>query len=141
MLNYGLWLVLDEYVEECSNRSGFNGQIQLDIPLSEARFDAKTEEHLFRIIQQACENSLRHAEAKSIKIDGRITSKEVNIIVEDDGIGLNIDKLDFNSLLTNGHFGLASMFERASLVGADLEINSNPGQGTQIFVSWEKSAG
>ncbi len=137
MLNYGLWLVLEEYVEECSNRIGFDSQIQLDIPLSKARFEAKTEEHLFRIVQQACENSLRHANAKSIKIDGNITSEGVNIIIEDDGIGLNIDRLDFNSLLSNGHFGLASMFERATLIGANLKIDSVKGVGTTIGVQWD----
>ena len=137
MLNYGLWFVLEEYVEECSNRIGIESTIQLDLPFSDVRFDQKTEEHLFRIIQQACENALRHSKAQSIKIDGLIAAKQIKVIIEDDGIGLSIDRLDLNSLLKQGHFGLASMFERASLIGANLDVISSPSQGLQVVVLWE----
>lgn len=139
MLNYGLWLVLEEYVEECSNRHGFESTVQLDLPFSDTRFDTKTEEHIFRIVQQACENAMRHANATTIIIDGMIDHNKINIVVDDDGEGLRFNNLDFNSLLSEGHFGLASMFERASLIGANLNIISDPGQGTQIVIDWEES--
>ena len=138
MLNYGLWLALEEYVVECSNRIGLNASLQLDLPFCDACFDANIEEHIFRIVQQASENAIRHARATSIKIDGAIHQKQIEILVEDDGDGFRVEKLDFISMLNKGHFGLASMFERASLIGARLEIDTTLDQGTRVDVFWEK---
>jgi signal transduction histidine kinase len=39
-------------------------------------------------------------------------------------------------LLSRKHFGLAGMFERAALIGAELKINSIPGSGTRVLVNW-----
>ena len=138
MLNYGLWLAIEEYVEECSRRVGIHARLLLDLPFSDSRFDENVEEHIFRIVQQACENSLRHANAAAIKIDGEINAKSIDILVEDDGDCFNIDCLDFTSLLTRGHFGLANMYERASLIGAKLDLDSSQDQGTQVRIVWGK---
>jgi signal transduction histidine kinase len=138
MLNYGLWLALEEYVEECSSRVGLNANLQLDLPFCDSRFDVKVEEHIFRIVQQASENAIRHASASSIRIDGEINHKQIEIMVEDDGDGFRIERLDFASLLNKGHFGLASMFERASLIGSRLEIDTSLGHGTRVEICWEE---
>jgi len=137
MLDYGLRLALEEYVDEFSNRVGIETEIVLDMPSSDIRYDSKVEEHLYRIVQQACENALRHAGAETIRIEGKLTPEKVIITIIDNGIGLNI-KLDFNSLIVSRHFGLASMFERAALIDAEIVISSTPEQGTHISLTWEK---
>jgi len=92
----------------------------------------------FDIVQQACENTLRHAHAKGIMIFGRLRQEEIDIRVEDDGIGLNSEiSLKLNDMLAKRHFGLAGMYERAGLIGADMSIHSQQTQGTRTQVNWK----
>ncbi len=134
MLNYGLWLALEEYVDELSNRLEITTKLSLEIPPSDIRYDPKIEEHIYRIVQQACENALRHAHGDTIRICGKLKHDIIKITVEDNGIGLKMTKLDFNSILKSKSFGLAGMYERAALIDADLVITSSPGQGTRISI-------
>jgi len=136
MLQYGLSYALEECVDELSLRLEDWSSITLEVPRSDARYDPKVEEHLYRIVQQACENAIRHAQADHIRVFGTLDSNRVHLTIEDDGVGFDLDKLDFNTLLIEKHFGLAGMFERADLIGTDLKFDSNPGEGTKISISW-----
>ena len=136
MLNYGLWTAMDECVDELSERAENGTSIVLDIPFSEARYEPKVEEHIYRIVQQACENAIQHARAETIRIHGTLESDRIKLIVEDDGIGISMERLDFNTLLTHKHFGMAGMFERADLICTELKFDSAPGKGTRVFMSW-----
>ena len=63
--------------------------------------------------------------------------KFVDLVVEDDGVGFVAGKdLDLARLLVNKHFGLAGMHERATLIGAQMKIDSSPGKGTNVRVIW-----
>lgn len=137
MLNYGLAPALNELVDEISTRIENTVSTQVDITSSGTRYDPIIEAHLYRIIQQACENALRHAQASSIRIHGSCDPDGVQLNVEDDGKGFpNPNPLDFNQLLADRHYGIAGMFERAALIGAELRIDSAPGEGTKILVTW-----
>ena len=138
MLNYGLAPALEDLANELSLRIDNDTGVQADITRSGTRYDAMVEAHLYRIIQQACENALRHAQASRIHIQGHCDSEGVQFIVEDDGIGFSDpDQVDFNQLLAGKHYGLANMFERAALIGAELRIDSAPGESTKVSVVWE----
>jgi signal transduction histidine kinase len=54
----------------------------------------------------------------------------------DTGQGFNIDQMDFRHLLMDRRFGLIGMQERATLIGADLQIESTSGSGTRITLTW-----
>ena len=136
MLTYGLWRAIDELVDECTESSPKGIQIHFDIPKSEVRYDRKAEEHLYRIIQQACENAMRHANPQNIRISGDFSENQVSLAVEDDGVGIPFKHLDLESLVKEHHFGLAGMYERAQLLGADFRIDTAPGKGTTILVHW-----
>jgi len=98
------------------------------------------ESNLYRIVQEACENSLRYGHAHRLSITGGLTEKQVDLSVKDDGRGLDPQiKLKLDDLLTHKHFGLAGMRERASVIGAELQIISNPNQGTQIHILWKSN--
>ena len=88
---------------------------------------------LFRIAQEAVTNVIRHANASEVSIRLSLSSKEVLLQVEDNGIGF-----DFNSTIKTGigqsQLGLLGMIERATLVGGTCSINSQPGKGTQVIV-------
>jgi signal transduction histidine kinase len=137
MLTYGLRSAIEEMLEDLQARIGASPRLILAVPESTARHPTRVEEQLFRIVQQAVENALRHAEAAEIRVAGQIAEDRVSLMVTDDGVGFAIgEDLDLASLLAEGHYGLAGMFERAGLVGAQLTIESAPGRGMEISLDW-----
>jgi signal transduction histidine kinase len=104
----------------------------------DCRYILMVESNVYRIVQEACENALRYAHAKHLSISGDLAENRIELRIVDDGVGLDPDtSLRFNDLLTHRHFGLAGMHERASVIGAELHIISNPGRGTQIQLLWK----
>jgi two-component system, NarL family, sensor histidine kinase DegS len=89
---------------------------------------------LFRIIQEACVNVLKHAKATMISIDICYKEQGVIVIVKDNGVGF--DKSEYNgSLEHSSSFGLSIMKERISLLSGNLDVQSEKGKGTIITVS------
>jgi signal transduction histidine kinase len=141
MLMYGLRFALEELTEETGTQVGGDISIQLDVPPSDSRYPPDIELHIFRIVQQACQNALKHSKAQCIYIRGVLDAKFVDLVVEDDGVGFVAGKdLDLARLLANKHFGLAGMHERAALIGAQMKIDSSPGKGTHVRVIWSAGA-
>ena len=139
MLSFGLKLALEAYVEHLRERNLESVEIQIDLQADdECRYPLMIEANIYRIVQEACENTLRYAHAKHLSITGELTEKQIELRVTDDGVGLDPNtSLNFNDLLTHKHFGLAGMHERASVIRADLNITSQPNQGTQIHLLWK----
>jgi two-component system sensor histidine kinase DegS len=140
MLDYGLSKAINELANNLSDRQGISISIQNEIPPTETRFDSGTELHIFRIVQQACENTIRHAQATKLRIYGKIESQQILVNVEDDGQGFDTQpSLDLVNLLENNHFGLAGMIERAALINANVDITSEPNRGTRVVVQWNRN--
>jgi PAS domain S-box-containing protein len=85
---------------------------------------------LYRVAQEALNNAVKYARASSANINLRLSAASVRLSVIDNGIGFDPEAVPPN------HFGLRIMRERAEAVGARLSVYSEPGQGTQITVSW-----
>ena len=132
--NCGLWLAHEEYIDELSIRLEITTKVLLEIPHSDIQYDPKNEELFYRIVQQACENALHHANGDSIRIYGKQEQDFIKITIEDNGIGIKMTEVDFISLLKSKNFGLASTYERAAVINANLLIRSTPGLGTRITV-------
>ncbi|MGB0384234.1 MAG: histidine kinase [Ardenticatenaceae bacterium] len=98
------------------------------------RLDDEKEVALYRIAGEALSNTRRHSQAKQIAISLTFTETAVTLQVRDDGIGFDVPT-DFIDLARTGHFGLMGMHERAHFVGAQLQIDSAPGEGTTVTVS------
>ena len=144
-LNYSLFSALEELVDEAPMQSGVYSSeitdIQLHIHPTMERFPADVELHIFRIVQQAVANAIRHARATTITIRGHLLPGNIQISVQDNGIGLpGGSYLDLAGLLTRKHFGLAGMHERAAIIGAQLDIVSALEIGTTISLSWKKDS-
>jgi len=139
MLAFGLKLALEDFAENLIERSQDSVEIAADVQSDvEWTYPEVVESNLYRIVQEACENALRHAHAKRITIFGRLHPEEIDIRVEDDGMGFSSEiSLKLDHMLAKKHFGLAGMYERASLIGAEISINSRPGQGTKLQVTWK----
>jgi two-component system sensor histidine kinase NreB len=84
---------------------------------------------LYRIAQEALNNIAKYSRARHVEVILERRADCVLLIVEDDGIGFDVAER------ANGAgFGLIGMQERATLIGATLEIESAPDQGTTILV-------
>ena len=141
MLVFGLKLALEDFAEKLRERNQMDVEILTDIEADgEWRYPEMVENNVYRIVQQACENSLRHARAKKLHIFVRLQEGEMEIRVEDDGLGLDPEiRLKLNDLVAARHFGLVGMLERANFIGAEMNIHSKPGEGTQIQMTWKSN--
>ena len=139
MLSFGLKLALESYADNLRQRNPDSVEILAAIQADgDRRYPLMIESNIYRIVQEACENSLRYAHGTKLSISGNLTEKQIDLLVSDDGVGLDPNtSLNFNDLLTHRHFGLAGMHERASVIGAELHIVAKPNEGTQIYLTWQ----
>lgn len=140
-LDLGLRPALEQLADDVTDRAGSSLKVRVDLPPSEVRYDPRAEQHLFRIAQEACENVRLHARAHTLRIQGWLDERDVDLIFEDDGQGFALDKpaglsSQLAHLTGQKHFGLAGMVERAALIGAELSIDAAPGRGTRVRVHW-----
>ena len=137
MLSYGLKPVIESLSDNIMERSKDKLIVHVKIQSADVRYPSDIEQHLFRIVQEACENAMQHAHAKEIFIFGQLEPESINLRIEDNGTGFNAGKeLELNKLLASKHFGLAGMVERAELIGANIHIDSAPKKGTKVRVTW-----
>ena len=138
-LNFGLKYALEELAENLSERNQSSVRIEPRLQADgDWRYPDVVENYTYRIVQEACENALKYARAKTIKIIAELSQRSFDIQVQDDGIGFHLEtdrKLD--EMLARKHFGLVGMLERANLIGAEVDIHSRPGEGTRIRVMWK----
>ncbi|MCC8424459.1 sensor histidine kinase [Mucilaginibacter sp. UR6-11] len=85
---------------------------------------------LFRIFQEAVNNTLKHAGAKCLKISLQYSGQLFNLTVEDDGAGFSTADLPEQVGL-----GLKNMHNRATLIGGTVAVVSSPGKGCFVKIS------
>ncbi len=95
----------------------------------EERLPGEVETALFRIIQEACTNIARYAGAGKASVLIRCTGATVQVQVDDDGRGFDLEEA-----LASGRLGLLGMRERAEMLGGTCEIKTAPGRGAAIRV-------
>lgn len=89
---------------------------------------------VFRIVQEAITNSLKHSEARTISVTGVARSARLDVTVRDDGCGITADRE--RGARARGGLGLISMRQRAALIGAHFEIEDGR-PGTVVRVRWD----
>jgi signal transduction histidine kinase len=122
---------LRQYAARFSQQYGL--QVGLSIPpqLEAQGLEAMVEVQLLRIIQEAMSNVRKHARAKNIHVVFAVLGPHVQIIILDDGQGFDSESIAARQ--AEG-FGLQAMRERAEALGGNLDVISQPGQGTQVVV-------
>lgn len=99
------------------------------------RLISEHEMALYRIAQEALNNAWQHSEASQIWLSIQFETDQVTITVRDDGKGFaaprHAAELDASG---QRHFGVMGMYERAALIGAHLQVKSEPGSGAVITV-------
>lgn len=97
--------------------------------LDEIRIESGIEDHLFRIVQEAISNTLRHARATKFEVYLHEIDDNVQLKIIDDGKGF-----DTKANQKVGSYGLTNMRERIASLGGIIQINSLPNQGTVIDI-------
>ncbi len=122
----GLASALEARLKSVEERTGLTTNLEVVItrPLAQ-----EIEDSLYRIAQEALNNVLKHAGAQKVSIRITQTEASTTLRITDDGHGFNPP-----AVKRNGGLGLKSMKERAIGVGAELKINSQPGEGTIVSV-------
>ena len=105
-------------------------RLKLKLDKVERKLPAEVEYNLLRIASEAISNSAKHSGARNIEVTLESTPEALRIAVHDDGSGLGKD----GAALRPGHYGIIGMKERATQIGADLQLLSEPGQGTTVSV-------
>ena len=102
---------------------------------------------IFRIVQEALNNVVHHAKTNKVRVRMHYTSQALTVLIADDGVGFNpsrlteepeepADALDMETQrrLRGRHFGVIGMEERAKIIGAAIQILSEPGKGTKVHL-------
>jgi signal transduction histidine kinase len=95
---------------------------------------------IFRISQEALNNIAKYSEADRMLLSLRKTNGTLVLVVRDNGRGFEIEKA-LSKESTERGLGLASMRERADLSGGTFSIESAPGKGTVVQVTWPEKTG
>jgi PAS domain S-box-containing protein len=131
---YGFEAALSWYVERLTSQTEIPVRLQVDVEIP--RLSNLAETALFRIAQEAITNALKHSNAEQIRVSLALCADSVELIIQDDGQGF--DALRHVSGGERG-WGLMIMDERATAVGGNLAVESQPGQGTCVIVQVPQS--
>ncbi len=124
--DFGLSTAVERLVDTFRENTGLH--VDLEDQLGDVRLPTEVETALYRIVQEALANVIKHANASRVSILVTRKPHSVSAVVEDDGRGFDKDALG------DGVLGLVGMRERVGLVGGRLRIESATGAGTTIAV-------
>lgn len=125
--NLGLWMSIKEYLDMIQERNGIQVQCRIEEEASALKLSDDIEINIFRMIQEAANNSVKHAQASLISVN--IARREgLEISIADDGIGMKEREAE-----NDRKFGLSILQERAQIVGAELKVRSGQ-SGTEINI-------
>ena len=122
---------LDHHLKSLAERSGV--RIELDAAPGVAAAPRGLNTTLFRVIQEALNNALRHARATTISVVLRDEPDAVSIVIQDDGVGFDPEAVS-QRVKRGEHLGLLGMTERVRNAGGTIELDSRPGAGSRIEV-------
>jgi len=120
---------LHEHVKEWTRQNNIEARTNIDSTIT---VNPQTEQALFRVFQEALANAARHSQADTVTVTLKSENDEVILVVQDNGIGYDADRI------TRG-IGLESMRERLAAVTGDLEISSLQSQGTRVVATVRRS--
>ncbi len=126
----GLALAVRALAEDFAKRNNWKADLDIQADLDDT--NPEIEQAFYRVAQEALENIARHANAKQVKLQLRKEKRGLHLKVEDDGGGFEADSVDQKERL-----GLQLLKERAELIEAKLEVNSQMGKGTTINLLYE----
>jgi Signal transduction histidine kinase len=100
----------------------------------ELRMPSAMEAAVYRLVQEAFSNALKHASPTYVSLEMTFFPKRILIVIQDNGVGFDVEQTMARSK-TSSHYGLIGMHERVELLNGKIDIESARGQGTKITIS------
>jgi signal transduction histidine kinase len=122
--DFGLVPALERLTSGFADQTAIEVELETNVP--DGRLPSDVETTLYRIVQEALTNVVKHAQATRVSIVLTRTDDGMRLVVEDDGRGMSPDRGSAEGI------GLVGMSERAELLNGRLEIESSPGGGTSV---------
>lgn len=129
----GLIPAIRAHIESYLKSAGIRVEFESTGINEDKRLAPAIEITLFRIIQEASNNVIKHAEARNVRIKLEGKGGKIKIIMEDDGKGFDVTAF-YKSKIGVQSLGLLGIQERATLLGGTFNVKSKVGQGTRITV-------
>ncbi|MES2330244.1 MAG: ATP-binding protein [Bacteroidota bacterium] len=125
----GLREALLELAEGAASSPGLKLHFDKHSPI---QLPLETALHLYRIAQEILHNSIKHSGAGSLRITLSKEDNHISLYIADDGKGFDRDTV----LNRSGGLGLRNIISRADLLGATVELETSPGNGTKYLISY-----
>ena len=128
LMKLGFKLAIEELVEKINAV----GRVQVNLNLREpfGEMPANLEITLYRIIQEILNNALKHSNAKSIDIGLKVQNNRLFLSISDDGVGFDTTQIEQAKGI-----GWKNIFSRISMLGGDIDVNSQKNMGSNINIS------
>ena len=124
--DFGLLPALKRLGAMVRERSGLD--VQVEARLDGRRLSPETETSVYRIVQEALTNVVKHADARHVSVVVTRKERSVSVVIEDDGRGFDPDSVRHDAL------GLLGMGERVELLNGVLLVESSPGAGATLVI-------
>jgi signal transduction histidine kinase len=124
--DFGLEPALERLIRQVAARSGLD--IQLNVAVAERTLAPDQETAIYRIVQEALANAVKHAGASQVSIVVTMWEGAVRTVIEDDGSGFAVGEV------RDGALGLVGMRERVALLGGRFEVVSTASSGTVLLI-------
>jgi signal transduction histidine kinase len=132
--DYGLQAGLNVFIREIGKLTNIELSYVVESDITH-RLPQKTENNIFRIVQEAINNAIKYSGTKKIEVRLKQTESDIVITIKDDGIGFNEKMVEARSMNIESGRGFFNMYERTEYISGHLDIKSAPGQGTTVTLS------
>ena len=132
--DYGLQAGLNVFIREIGKLTNIEMSYVVESDITH-RLPQKTENNIFRIVQEAINNAIKYSETNKIEVRLRQEESDIVITIKDDGKGFNEKMVEARSLNIESGRGFFNMYERTEYISGHLDIKSAPGQGTHRQVN------
>jgi signal transduction histidine kinase len=129
----GFDLALRDLIEQVRLRSG--AVVHFSVRGGFEALPSDLEHALYRVVQEALENVVRHSEAQRVDVALQRDGGRGRLEIIDDGVGFDVVAVRADVQ----RFGLRGIFERIAALGGHASIESTPGAGTRIMIEWEEA--
>jgi len=123
----GVWAALEWYAEQIKMRSGLDCVCHVAPEAAALEIGPDLSTMLFRIVQEALTNVVRHANASLVVVRARVEDANLLLSIEDDGKGIE-------QVAHRGSWGIVGMLERARHFGGELDVSGLSGQGSVVML-------
>jgi signal transduction histidine kinase len=125
----GLIIALKQFADDINSTTS-NIRITVSSDKAELNVQKKDEIHIYRIIQEAIHNALKHSKADRMSVDFKDDAQNTHFTIDDNGVGYNYDARRKNSL----GLGLKNIISRVEMLNGEIFIDTAVGKGTHYSI-------